>query len=281
MIDKNVIEKKKNTFLSHYGVDNIFKDPKFKDDMRKLCNEKREHRIQERDLIPCKLCSFIAVSRYGLSRHLKRNHTIADKEYYDKYLKQDNEELCKMCGKESRFYGFSIGYLKYCSKKCAWNDPELKHEREVTCFNKYGVNHPNKRTDSESKENRVNSSKQSWKTQYNTREAHNCPFCARIGIKETECIDKLQTYTNEPILRNPGMFGFFVDGHIEKFNLIIEYDENHHYDNNGNQVKTDIDRQIILESKGFQFFRIKESEWLTNKDKVILDFQNLVGVLLN
>ena len=34
MIDKNGIEKKKNTFLSHYGVDNIFKDPEFKDDMR-------------------------------------------------------------------------------------------------------------------------------------------------------------------------------------------------------------------------------------------------------
>lgn len=42
---------------------------------------------------------------------------ISSREYYDKYLKVENEEICK-CGQLKGFNNFTHGYNEYCSSKC-------------------------------------------------------------------------------------------------------------------------------------------------------------------
>ena len=63
----------------------------------------------------CKICNEEVEC---LSKHL-RSHKILTKEYYDKYIKQENEGICLYCGKETRFIGLMYGYRKHCSNKCA------------------------------------------------------------------------------------------------------------------------------------------------------------------
>jgi hypothetical protein len=46
------------------------------------------------------------------------------KDYYDSYVKQENEGICLICHKETSFRGNE--YLKYCSKKCSSQSEEYR-----------------------------------------------------------------------------------------------------------------------------------------------------------
>ena len=81
--------------------------------------------------------------------HLKKKHNISSKEYYDKYLKKENEGTCKNCGKETRFLNISKGYKETCSFACTnilkygvdnpWKSEEIKEKIKQTNLDRYGV----------------------------------------------------------------------------------------------------------------------------------------------
>jgi len=92
------------------------------------------------------------------------------KEYYDEFLRAENEGKCKVCGKETTF--FHGKYKDHCSKKCAISNREnpfsnddvkkkikeinierfgvenpsqsnlIKEKKKVTCLNNFGVEFP-------------------------------------------------------------------------------------------------------------------------------------------
>jgi len=88
----------------------------------------------------CKLCNRSFTANNALSIHIFYSHDISIKEYYDKFLKIENEEICKFCGGEASFSGhLTAGYLKICkNKKC------INELRQETNINKYGVSFPMK-----------------------------------------------------------------------------------------------------------------------------------------
>ena len=55
------------------------------------------------------------------------------------YNKIDNIPTCPNCGKQVKFHGYTYGYAKYCSAKCAQNDKKVQEKRIETCINKYGT----------------------------------------------------------------------------------------------------------------------------------------------
>lgn len=69
-----------------------------------------------------------------LGNHLQWRHKeVSLKDYYDKFLKKENEGICLNCGKETKFnsYRLSSGYAKCCGYKCSKEydcvkDPALK-----------------------------------------------------------------------------------------------------------------------------------------------------------
>ncbi len=65
--------------------------------------------------LKCKICDK-EVQRIG--SHI-RIHKMKIKEYYDKYYKNDKDGKCINCGKDTLFLSFNVGYVKYCSHKCA------------------------------------------------------------------------------------------------------------------------------------------------------------------
>lgn len=78
---------------------------------------------QHTDLIKtpkqCLICGNIFQNGQFLSAHLKFEEHISGKDYYDKYLKKENEEVCIVCGKPTRYINFTRGYQICCSRECA------------------------------------------------------------------------------------------------------------------------------------------------------------------
>jgi hypothetical protein len=68
----------------------------------------------------CKICGKKLNGLVGLSVHLTKEHKdITKKEYYDKFLKKENEGKCFFCENDAIFKDIVKGYHKICdSKKC-------------------------------------------------------------------------------------------------------------------------------------------------------------------
>ncbi len=64
-------------------------------------------------------CNICSLEFKSLGCHIRYKHPeYTAKEYYDKYLRKDNEGFCENCGKESVFVNINKGYSVYCSDDC-------------------------------------------------------------------------------------------------------------------------------------------------------------------
>lgn len=68
----------------------------------------------ENQIFKCSICGKEYEVNYGsFSKHLK-TYNLTQKEYYDKYLKKDEEDICKNCGKPTKFLSLLLGYRDFC-----------------------------------------------------------------------------------------------------------------------------------------------------------------------
>ena len=71
------------------------------------------------EMVSCEICGRDFGDLNKLSKHF-RVHKISSKDYYDKYLKKDDEDICNrsVCFEITKFCSLKEGYLKYCSNFC-------------------------------------------------------------------------------------------------------------------------------------------------------------------
>lgn len=68
-----------------------------------------------------------------LRKHLRDHHAITSiKEYYDKYLKKENEGICPICRKPTEFKSINVGYFKYCSSECSAEATKRNEDSEYS-----------------------------------------------------------------------------------------------------------------------------------------------------
>ena len=65
----------------------------------------------------CLICKVEQKNSRGLAGHLK-THGISAQKYYDKFLKNSNEDICE-CGNTNAFKSILQGYCKFCSYVCS------------------------------------------------------------------------------------------------------------------------------------------------------------------
>ena len=66
----------------------------------------------------CEICNNEVNGLKGLSIHLTKKHNNFNlKDYYDKYIKKNNEGKCYFCKNEAIFKGLTKGYDKICESK--------------------------------------------------------------------------------------------------------------------------------------------------------------------
>lgn len=87
----------------------------------------------------CKICGQKFDNAKSFSNHLTRNHKILSKDYYDKYVKSDNEGICKICGNPTNFKNLTVGYRTYCCNECSRKDKDIYKKLKNTNIERYGV----------------------------------------------------------------------------------------------------------------------------------------------
>lgn len=82
-------------------------------------------------MFKCEICGrddFEKITQ--LTTHIQFHHKeYTAQSYYDRFFKKPGEGLCKTCGCDTPFRGILKGYQKFCSNKCAWQDPDVKAKR--------------------------------------------------------------------------------------------------------------------------------------------------------
>jgi len=78
-----------------------------------ICKEKTKYNI--RTFVKC---------------HLRKEHDITGKQYYDRYCREhDKEGKCRVCGKKTHFNGILRGYSIFCSNACSLLDDSVYRKK--------------------------------------------------------------------------------------------------------------------------------------------------------
>ena len=88
----------------------------------------------------CEECGISFGNKTALVIHNMKIHNLSSKQYFDKWIKEEGEGLCKICGKETRLARTDTGYLDTCSKEC--NDKYVVIRTKEAMTEKYGVDNP-------------------------------------------------------------------------------------------------------------------------------------------
>tara|TARA_Y100000310_G_C20704329_1_gene833639 strand:- start:9802 stop:10701 length:900 start_codon:yes stop_codon:yes gene_type:complete len=137
------------------------------------------------------------------------------KEYYDKYIKKDDEGECSECGKETKFRGQIKGYRPFCSAKCSkhskivsekisksFNHRDVKEEankRRLTVENRYGVSCVSKLQSSKDKVKKTCLDKYGYETNLLTEECHDKRWKSLIDNMEEINIKRKEFWTESNI----------------------------------------------------------------------------------
>ena len=270
--NKEVRNKRKETLIKNFGVDEVFKSEEYKANLRKKYGEKNYSNRQKMK----KTC----LEKYGTEEPL------ANKEIYKKTKKTKE----KRYGSEKAFYFGSKEFkenlldkygdkyynnikkakqtnLKKYGVEFNWQRNDVKEKVNKTCLDRYGVD--NYAKSAESRKNRPLMSKE-------TRKNMRIAAIKRIEKNSSQCMPNFnptgckiideygQKYGyNFQHALNGGEFhikelGYFVDGYDKDKNVVIEIDEQKHYDENKNLKQRDVNRQKEIEEfLSCKFIRIK------------------------
>lgn len=95
----------------------------------------------------CEICDREFESPRTLGIHISTTHKMSKQEYYDKFLKRDeNEDKCLECGKETGFVTLVKGYRIFCSVKCL-NQSQYHIKHCIETYTKNYVDNENNRKD--------------------------------------------------------------------------------------------------------------------------------------
>ena len=98
----------------------------------------KEFRKNEQGLFICEECGLAFKKIQSLSKHVSLYHK-NKKDYYDKWIKENNDDKCQICKKKTKFIGF-YGYKNCCSVKCT---NKYAHKLSKLGMNKkYGCDYP-------------------------------------------------------------------------------------------------------------------------------------------
>jgi hypothetical protein len=231
------------------------------------------------DLKKCKICGFETKSNNGFGSHVKQNHKMNTKEYYDTYVLNGEKVKCKQCDNEASFYNIAKGYREHCGKSCSKkvqpNAVGWTHSKRED----YVVWNKGKPMSEEYKKNWLNSVKNTrWRANdediinklrlafiKNLKEI-NKSFHPPYSKRGCEYFNKLMEDTGIKIqhAENGGEFyikelGYWVDGYDKENNIVYEWDDKRHYINN-ELLDKDKNRQRRIEDfLKCKFIRIKET----------------------
>lgn len=244
-------------------------------------------------MVKCEICRREFDNFKGLSSHLRQNHKIKSKEYYDRFVKKNDEGICVECGKKTNFTSLKNGYLKFCSIRCAHanqevlgkisktceerygglglSSPILKEKIETTNMKKYGVKNNYTRQDIKAKSH----SPESLEKVLNTKKNNNTFNTSKPEKKLESELRKL--FPDLKVQYKSDSYPFACDFYIPSLDLYIEYNGTwthggHFFDKNN---QDDLATLALWESKNTKYYNNAINTW------TVRDVQKLETALKN
>lgn len=229
-----------------------------------------------------------------LTHHRWHHNGMTTKQYYDKYLKKENEEICETpdCNTKCNFWSLTKGYNKHCSRKCAFDNLNKsgimkkakikkngfynnnRNKSKETCLKKYGVENVSQIKEVKEKQKKTslkNNGYEHWvgsKEHINWMKNGGAAYC-NMFIKnpskpQVKLFELCQETLPYPILNYPSG-RYSIDIAIPQLSLAIEYDGSYWHPDK----EYDKYRQEILEKEGWCFLRYIDE--VPNKEQLIND----------
>lgn len=125
-----------------YCFDCKNKNPKTIEKTKKVWKNKKYEKLKNSGYFDlpeaCLICNKKFKDEGRLAKHLSE-HKITPKEYYDTYIKTENEGICSITGRKTSFLSIKDGYCKFSGKGTNSADKEVQDKKEKTLLKNYGV----------------------------------------------------------------------------------------------------------------------------------------------
>jgi hypothetical protein len=231
------------------------------------------------DLKKCKICGFETKSNNGFGSHVKQNHKIDTKDYYDQYVLNGEKVKCKQCDNEASFYNIAKGYREHCGKSCSkkvqpnvvgwthskredyvvWNkgkpmSEEYKKNWLEGVKNTEWVNGISQQTKDKIRVSfveKLKNTNRSFHPPYNRRA---CEYFNMMMEGSDFFIQHAENFGEFHIKE----LGYFVDGYDTENNIVYEWDEKEHFIDQKRIEKDRIRQEKIEKFLGCQFVRIRQ-----------------------
>lgn len=92
---------------------------------------------ETKSIYTCQICQREFKNAIDIGKHIK-THRISSKDYYDKFIKTENDGICIECGNETNYLNLNLGYKIFCSQKCVGSSEITQHKKNKTCLGNYG-----------------------------------------------------------------------------------------------------------------------------------------------
>jgi hypothetical protein len=155
----------------------------------------------------CKICDQESKNLLALSSHIQFKHDNKSKEYYDSYMMKKHEGFCKICGRPTKYWGFSKGYAEYCSKECMKSDYSEKKKADNP-MKKQSAKDNQRKTNQE--RYGVNSTMQ-LRSVLNKRSESNMKKYGIVNVSQIkEVMDKANKSRSETCMKEHGVPHYFM-----------------------------------------------------------------------
>jgi len=247
----------------------------------------------------CRICNKEQKGIFGFLSHLRWHHSgITTKMYYDKYLKKQNEGICKTpgCSNKCNFENLTKGYHEHCSRECTKKDPEFnkkilhtkmksgvynnnRKKAKKTCIEKYGVKNISQIEEVKEKKKETCLENNGYEHWVGTKEhkewmnnggaAHANRFIQNPSKPQVALFGLCQEVLPYPIMNYPcGRYS--IDIAIPQLGIAIEYDGSYWHQDD----KYDTHRQKQIEDDGWIFLRYIDE--VPDKGKLLNDIKEML-----
>lgn len=274
---KDVREKTKKTLIKNFGVENPFNLEIIRN-KAKATNLQRfgvEHVSQNREIQ--EKINNTMFNRYG--GHSSKSKKVKEKQKATNI--KNFGSSCPLQHKDVIIKTVKTNIVKFgCSHP--FQNKDIQEKYKQTCLENFGVDHPVKSEKIKNKIVQTNIKKYGVSHLSQTKErvdymknggaAHCNQFIRNPSRPQTELFELCQSILPYPVMNYPCM-NKSIDIAIPCLSIAIEYDGSYWHQD----IKSDNDRQDILEIEGWNFLRYIDK--VPTKEELLLDINNLLKVI--
>jgi hypothetical protein len=157
----------------------------------------KEFKKNKQKLFICEECNNTYKRIQSLSKHISLIHYNNKKEYYDKWLKDKNDNMCKICNRETKFNNLNSGYKNCCSEKCSFK--YTSRQIEISKFK----NHGNKNYNNREKCKQTNFEK--YGMYYTATQEYKNTLLKNFGVENVFQLETVKEKIKQTTLKNHGV----------------------------------------------------------------------------